>query len=69
MINLAMQLSPLEYQLISHVISIVSAGVSSYIGIKVALTEVKKDIDYLKRDVERMYNRSEKVEIQEKGRN
>jgi hypothetical protein len=45
----------MDAQFLISAITVIGAGVSTYVGVRVALAEVRKDIAYLQKDVERLY--------------
>lgn len=47
----------MEAELARFAIMIVSCGVAGYVGVRVAQTEIKKDIEYLRRDIGRIWKR------------
>jgi hypothetical protein len=40
--------------LIISTFTVMGAGVAAYVGVRVALAEIRKDVEYLRRDVDRM---------------
>lgn len=47
----------IELNIVISCIGIIGAGMSAYLGVKIALAEIKKDIFYLRKDIDRLERR------------